>query len=170
MGAHLDIVWRLASYLTRGIPQAEELVGRCAQLACARRATLVSAIGFKPWFLGLLVETWQQSAPRHLRLVDHGPEASLGDAYALAESAGVLRLEDPARAILGRLTAADICEALSRLPVEDRVVTALSLADDLSYREIGLILAVSAETVRTRLHRGRALLKVAVWELSQAVR
>jgi DNA-directed RNA polymerase specialized sigma24 family protein len=48
-------------------------------------------------------------------------------------------------------------------------VAALSLADDLSHREIGLILALSLETVRARLHRGRAVLQAAVWELAQAV-
>ena len=167
MSDHLDIVWRLASYLSRGASEAEELVERCAQLAFARRSTLVSSIGFKPWFLGLLVESWQEAAPRNLRLMGDGPEASLGDAYALAEAAGALQLADPAAAIVEKLTAEDICQALSRLSVEDRVVTALSLADDLSYREIGLVLALSAEAVRSRLHRGRAVLKVAVWEASQ---
>lgn len=169
MGAHLDIVWRVAAYLSGGPAQAEPLVERCAQLAFDRRSTLVSAVGFKPWFLGLLVESWQQGARRMLRLVADRPEASPGDAYDLAETAGLLQLEDPAGAILEKLAADDICDALSRLPVEDRVVTALSLADDLSYREIGLVLAISAGTVRTRLHRGRALLKVAVWELVRAV-
>jgi RNA polymerase sigma-70 factor, ECF subfamily len=168
MGAHLDIVWRLASYLSPGRAQAEELVERSAQLGFVRRATLVSPIGFKTWFLGLLLDCWQQAAPRALRRVTNGPEASLGDAYALAEAAGALLQVDPAGTILENLTAEDLCLGLSRLPVEDRVVTALSLADDLTYREIGLILALSADTVRTRLHRGRAELKVVVWQLSQA--
>jgi len=168
MGAHLDIVWRVATFLSGGAEEAEALVEGCAQLAFDRRSTLVSAVGFKPWFLGLLVESWQQGAPRGLRLVADRPEASPGDAYDLAEAAGLLQLEDPAGAILEKLTADDICDALSRLPVEDRAVTALSLADDLSYREIGLVLAISAGTVRTRLHRGRALLKVAVWEMARA--
>lgn len=167
MGAHLDIVWRLASYLSPSRSQAEELVERSAQMAFARRATLVSSIGFRTWFLGLLVDCWLQASPRALRLVPDDPAASLGDAYALAEAAGVLQEEDPAGAILERLTPEDICLGLSRLSVEDRVVTALSLADDLTYREIGLILALSTDTVRTRLHRGRAMLKVVVWGLSQ---
>lgn len=168
MGAHLDIVWRLASFLAGGSAEAEALVERCAQLAFARRSTLVSSVGFKPWFLGLLVESWQQGGSRALRLVTDLPEASPGDAYDLADAAGLLRLEDPAGAILDGLTAGDICQALGRLPVEDRIVTALSLADDLSYREIGLVLAISVGTVRARLHRGRALLKVVVWEQARA--
>lgn len=158
---HLDVVWRLALYLSGETTAAENLVERCTQLSFARRSTLVSSIGFKPWFLGLVVESWMQSAPRSLRLAGN-LEASLGDAYQMAESAGFLEASDPPAAILERVTPADVCDALARLPAEDLVVVALSLADDLSYRELGLVLALSAETVRIRLHRGRALLKVAI--------
>ena len=165
VGDHLDVVWRLAAYLSGDSAQAEELVERCARLAFARRSTLVSSLGFQPWFLGLLVESWQEAVPRNLRLVNDVPSATLGDAYEMAQVAGLLGLPDPAGAIMDQLTPADICAALSRLPAEDRVVVALSLADDLSYREIGLVLALSADTVRARLHRGRALLKVGVLEL-----
>lgn len=161
IGTHLDVVWRLATYLSRSPAQAEELVERCARLAFARRATLVSTAGVKPWFLGLLVEIWQQSAPRNLRLVDD-PSPAAGDAYELIMSAG--NRENPAEALLERCAPEDICRALCRLPAEDRVVTALSLADDLTYREIGLILALSPDTVRTRLHRGRAVLKMELVE------
>lgn len=159
---HLDVVWRLAAYLNGETGQAETLVESCARLAFARRSTLVSSIGFKPWFLGLLVESWQQTSPRNLRLVSNAPSASLGDAYEMAQVAGLLDLPDPSGAIMSQLTPDNICGALGLMPSEDRVVVALSLADDLSYREIGLVLALSAETVRTRLHRGRALLKIAV--------
>jgi len=76
----------------------------------------------------------------------------------------LLRLEDPACALLDHLDPVDIRRALARLPMGERVVTALSLADDLSYREIALVLALPIATVRSRLHRGRALLKLGMWE------
>jgi RNA polymerase sigma-70 factor (ECF subfamily) len=165
--AHLTVVWRLASFLSRDSAQAAELVERTAHQAFARRSTLVSSVGFKPWFLGLLVELWQQQAgPRHLRLLDRQSESSPGDAYLLAGQAGLLQQADPGAAILDRLDPEAVRHSLSQVPADDRIVLALSLADDLTYREIGLILALSAETVRTRVHRGRAVLKVAVVQSS----
>jgi RNA polymerase sigma-70 factor (ECF subfamily) len=165
VGAQLTVVWRLASFLSRDSAQAAELVERTAHQAFARRSTLVSSIGFKPWFVGLLVELWQEQAgPRHLRLVDSQSESSPGDAYLLAGQSGLLQQDDPGAAVLDRLDPEAIRDCLSRIPADDRIVLALSLADDLTYREMGLVLALSVETVRTRLHRGRALLKVAVLE------
>ena len=163
VGDQLTVIWRLASFLCRDSAQATDLVERTAHTAFVRRSTLVSAIGFKPWFLGLLVELWQQQAgPRHLRLVDDRDEATPGDAYRLAGQSGLLQQDDPGIAVLQRLDPEAVRDCLSRIPADDRIVLALSLADDLTYREIGLVLALSVETVRTRLHRGRAILKLAV--------
>jgi RNA polymerase sigma-70 factor (ECF subfamily) len=163
VGDQLTVAWRLASFLSPDSTQAADLVERTAHQAFTRRSTLVSSIGFKPWFLGLLVELWQQQAgPRHLRLVDDRSDASPGDAYLRAQQSGLLEHDDPGAAILDRLDPDAVRDCLSRIPADDRLVLALSLADDLTYREIGLVLALSADTVRARLHRGRAVLKLAV--------
>jgi len=53
----------------------------------------------------------------------------------------------------------DVQEALRRLPPEYRAAVVLSDVVGLSYREIGDTLDVPVGTVRSRIHRGRALLR-----------
>ncbi len=56
----------------------------------------------------------------------------------------------------------DVQEALRRLPPEYRSAVVLSDVVGLTYQEIGDALDVPVGTVRSRLHRGRALLRKAL--------
>lgn len=56
----------------------------------------------------------------------------------------------------------DIQQALARLPEEYRVAVVLCDVVGLSYQEIGESLDVPVGTVRSRIHRGRALLRKAL--------
>ena len=56
----------------------------------------------------------------------------------------------------------DIQQALARLPEEYRVAVVLCDVVGLSYQEIGESLHVPVGTVRSRIHRGRALLRKAL--------
>lgn len=53
----------------------------------------------------------------------------------------------------------DIQEALAMLPPDFRVAVVLRDLEDLSYPEIAATLGVKISTVRTRIHRGRSLLR-----------
>ncbi|MGE0354877.1 MAG: sigma factor-like helix-turn-helix DNA-binding protein [Gemmatimonadales bacterium] len=48
---------------------------------------------------------------------------------------------------------------MARLPEDYRMVSALYFLEDLSYRDISSILGCPVGTVRSRLHRGRKLLR-----------
>ena len=52
-----------------------------------------------------------------------------------------------------------IREGLSRLPYSYRAPLVLRFYNDLSYREIGEILSIPEGTVKTRIHRGKVMLK-----------
>jgi RNA polymerase sigma factor (sigma-70 family) len=56
----------------------------------------------------------------------------------------------------------DVQQALARLPEEYRVAVVLCDVVGLSYQEIGESLDVPVGTVRSRIHRGRALLRKAL--------
>jgi len=56
----------------------------------------------------------------------------------------------------------DVQQALGRLPEEYRVAVVLCDVVGLSYQEIGESLDVPVGTVRSRIHRGRALLRKAL--------
>jgi len=57
--------------------------------------------------------------------------------------------------------------AIDALPDECRTVAALYFLQDLPYQEIAAMLAIPVGTVRSRLHRGRALLQKRLWETAR---
>jgi RNA polymerase sigma factor (sigma-70 family) len=56
----------------------------------------------------------------------------------------------------------DLQQALARLPEEYRVAVVLCDVVGFSYQEIGEALDVPVGTVRSRIHRGRSLLRKAL--------
>ena len=62
-------------------------------------------------------------------------------------------------ALMARTLDGPIQEALQELPEEFRLVLVLSDIEDYSYEEISMILNCPIGTVRSRLHRGRTILK-----------
>jgi RNA polymerase sigma-70 factor (ECF subfamily) len=70
------------------------------------------------------------------------------------------------RQVLARLEGEQVAAAIDALPDEFRVTAALYFLQDLSYQEIADVLEIPVGTVRSRLHRGRALLQRTLWELA----
>ncbi len=66
---------------------------------------------------------------------------------------------DPAGVIAREDRACRVQQALNRLPYAYRAPLVLRFYNDLSYREIGGILSIPEGTVKTRIHRGKAMLK-----------
>ena len=66
---------------------------------------------------------------------------------------------DPAAVVAGEDRQKRIQEGLSRLPYGYRAPLILRFYNDLSYREIGGILAIPEGTVKTRIHRAKAMLR-----------
>lgn len=66
---------------------------------------------------------------------------------------------DPAHAVAREDRQIQVREALNKLPYAYRTPLVLRFYNDLSYKEIGDILAIPEGTVKTRIHRGKAMLK-----------
>lgn len=71
---------------------------------------------------------------------------------------------DPASIVAGEDRQHQIQRALNALPYGYRAPLVLRFYNDLSYREIGEILGIPEGTVKTRIHRGKAMLKELVLE------
>ncbi len=66
---------------------------------------------------------------------------------------------DPADAMAGAALAAEVRLALQRLPPRYREVILLCDVHNLSYEEAAVVVRISIPAVRSRLHRGRQLLR-----------
>jgi RNA polymerase sigma-70 factor (ECF subfamily) len=154
--------------LTGNRQDAEDLVQEAALSAFRGRATFAPGSNFKAWFFKILLRCFY-GAHRKRR-----PEQSLADVedahemilYKHAFEAGLLSQDDPVQATIGRLASDDIAAALAALPDTYRAVCTMYLMEDFSYEEIGEMLGVPLGTVRSRLHRGRAMLQKRLWTLA----
>ncbi|WP_245631794.1 sigma-70 family RNA polymerase sigma factor [Alicyclobacillus ferrooxydans] len=61
--------------------------------------------------------------------------------------------------VIERISNDEVWQQVSELPVKYREVVVLYYLRDLSTKEVADVLGISDEAVRTRLHRGRSLLK-----------
>ncbi|HIE50351.1 MAG TPA: sigma-70 family RNA polymerase sigma factor [Armatimonadetes bacterium] len=67
--------------------------------------------------------------------------------------------EDPAEKVIREVLDERIQEALDELPEEYRLAVILADLEDLTYEEVSQVLGCPIGTVRSRLHRGRNLLR-----------
>ena len=168
----LERAYGVALRLTRNPADAEDLVQDAALLAFRGFRTFQRGTNFRAWFLRILANAFISSKRRRRPedaavSIDEPPNAYLQrQAAALVRSGATdaaLAHGDVVRTVLGRLTAEEVTAAINALPEEFRVVSTLYFLEDLPYQEIADVLQVPVGTVRSRLHRGRALLQQRLW-------
>ena len=146
---HADRVYRLAYRLSGNRVDAEDLT----------QETFVRVFHALPNFQPGTLEGWLHRITTNLfldmvrRRRRISPFALPEDDRLAAPSPG------PDQAYLERHLDADIRQALDGLPVAFRAAVVLHDLDQLPYQEIALILGIKVATVRTRIHRGRLLLR-----------
>lgn len=173
----LERAYGVALRLTRDAADAEDLLQDAALLALRGFGTFRRGTNFRAWFLRILTNAFISGRRRHrpedrATSLDDAPSAYFQlQAHELVGDAG----DEPAwqaggdvvRTVLGRITAEEVAAAIAALAEEYRVVSALYFQDDLSYQEIADMVGVPIGTVRSRLHRGRALLQQRLWQLAE---
>jgi len=146
---HADRVYRLAYRLSGNRVDAEDLT----------QETFVRVFHALPNFQPGTLEGWLHRITTNLFL-DMVRRRRRISPFALPEDD---RLAAPSpgadQAYLERHLDADIQQALDGLPVAFRAAVVLRDLDQLPYQEIALMLGIKVATVRTRIHRGRLLLR-----------
>jgi RNA polymerase sigma-70 factor (ECF subfamily) len=155
--------------LTRNRTEAEDLVQDAALLAYRAFGSFQQGTNFKAWFFRILTNAFYS---RHRKEKHEKANLSTEDVPALylysktAEAGLHGRESDPASAIMDKLDAEQVGEALEALPTEYRVVATLYFIEDFSYQQIAEVLECPVGTVRSRLHRGRRMLQKALWDVA----
>lgn len=159
--AHLDALYNLALWMTGEPVDAEDLVQEAFLKALRFSHQFEEGTNMKAWLLKIvknsyinryrkrrsesltpLFEWWEGKEP------PHGP-AGADDLIQGDGELGVLR----------SVVRSDIDKALAKLPEEFRIPIILSDLEDLSIGEISEALSCPKGTVKSRIFRGRRLLK-----------
>jgi RNA polymerase sigma-70 factor, ECF subfamily len=152
---YLDEVYTLARYLLRNASDADDAVQEC-YLRAFRHFDTFRGGPIKPWLLAILRNACLAAYAGGARLVY---TADAGEPQVLPiwrEEA-----ETPEQTMLRRHASETMQRLIGELPAEFREVIVLREINDLSYRDIAIVVEAPIGTVMSRLARGRKLLREA---------
>lgn len=145
-----------------------DLVQDASVLAFRKFHQFREGTNFKAWFFKILTNVYyrdrQVSARMDVVPIEDAPDLFL---YIQASKRGLQRSDNPAEFIFDKADGKMVCEALDRLPEAYRVVATLHFLSEMSYEECAEALDLHPGTVRSRIHRARRHLQVALWAIAE---
>ena len=166
----LDALLAVGTRLTKNVAEAEDLVQDTFVKAMRARRQFESGTNMRAWLLRILTNTFINRYRRGglERAVLDGPDADpLADGWIGASTLAAMR--DPETQALRPALEREIARALDELPEEFRLAVVLADVEELSYREVADVMGCPIGTVMSRLHRGRRLLKVKLYDQALAM-
>lgn len=149
---YIGPLYRTALRMTGDGQAAEDLVqDTCLKAYCAFDR-FEAGTNFKAWLFRILTNGYIDTCRKHARspVIASDPiDRVWGDPHG----------ESPEVHILFKDFRSEAFRAMAELPPETRAVVSLSLADSFTYREIADMTGVPVGTVRSRLSRGREILR-----------
>jgi RNA polymerase sigma-70 factor, ECF subfamily len=152
---HLDEVYTLARYLLRNASDADDAVQEC-YLRAFRHFDTFHGGPIKPWLLAILRNACLATYAGGARLVY---TADAGE--PLAQPVWREEAETPEQTMLRRHASETMQRLIGELPAEFKEVIVLREINDLTYRDIAVVIEAPIGTVMSRLARGRKLLREA---------
>jgi RNA polymerase sigma-70 factor, ECF subfamily len=163
---HLDALYNFAIRLTTDPNDAEDLVQDTVVKAYRFFNSYEKGTNAKAWLFRILKNSYinnYRKKSKKPQEVDYD-EVSTFYETVRAERTDTTDLEDK---MYRELMDDDITNALEELPEDFRTVVLLCDVEGFTYEEIANMLDVPIGTIRSRLHRGRNLLKVQLMEYAQ---
>jgi RNA polymerase sigma factor (sigma-70 family) len=151
---HSDRVYRLAYRLTGNRPDAEDLTQEVFVRVFRSLSTYTPGT-FEGWLHRITTNLFLDQARRKQRIRFDPLSDERADRLTSGSPA-------PETAYADRTFDDDVEQALATLPPDFRVAVVLCDVEGLTYDEIADILGAKLGTVRSRIHRGRAMLRTAL--------
>lgn len=169
----MESLYGLALRLTKNNADAEDLVAETVTKAWTALPSLQERDRFRPWALRILhncfISSYRKKSVRPAEAafedcVDDEDDDSVVSLLLKQSDEYLLWWANPELELTNRLLGEDIVAAIESLPEVFRVTVILINVEGLSYDEAAEVIGVPPGTVRSRMKRGRALLKKALWE------
>jgi RNA polymerase sigma-70 factor (ECF subfamily) len=163
---HLDALYNFGLRLTSDPNDAEDLVQDTIVKAYRFFSSYEKGTNAKAWLFRILKNSYINNYRRKSKKpqqVDYDEVATFYETIR-AERTDTSDLEDT---MYRELIDDDITNALDEIPEDFRTVVLLCDVEDFTYEEIANMLDVPIGTIRSRLHRGRNLLKAQLMDYAE---
>lgn len=160
---HLDAIYNFALRLTTDPNDAEDLVQDTIVKAFRFFNSYEKGTNAKAWLFRILKNSYinnYRKKSKQPHQVDYD-EISTFYETVRSEQSNTTDMED---IMYGQLLDDDVTRALERIPEDFRTVVLLCDVEGFTYEEIANMLDVPIGTIRSRLHRGRNLLRAQLVE------
>lgn len=167
---HLPALYRLARRLTRGTPDADDLVQETYLRALRHFGRLRDRDRIKPWLCRIMTNCYLDQYRRRQNepeLVDIGDLESFSLYQKIWDEDPLPYSDHLHEDFLAQFTDDDVRAAVDGLPESYRLPVVLAHVEEFSYKELARMLKCPVGTVMSRLHRGRRLLERALWEVAR---
>jgi len=146
--------------MTKNPDDAEDLVQDALVKAYASFDRFQSGTNFKAWLFRILTNTYINEFRRRKRSPDLVPMDDLEPSaeYDMSVEHGSTELL-PEDLLMAKIPDENIQAALANLPDEFRIAVTLCDVGELTYEEVAAAMQTPIGTVRSRVHRGRRMLR-----------
>jgi RNA polymerase sigma factor (sigma-70 family) len=159
LSMHLDAAYDLARWLTRDEPNAQDVV----QEACLRAFKFLDGFrggNARSWLLAIVRNTYYSWLEKHR---SQALNVTLDEEYLDGDESALHNGHHEDSNDIDRVLREADCrriinEGLEKIPAEFREAIVLRELEDMSYKEIAVVMNVPLGTVMSRLARGRKLL------------
>ena len=163
---HLDALYNFGLRLTSDPNDAEDLVQDSIVKAYRFFSSYEKGTNAKAWLFRILKNSYinnYRKRSKKPQQVDYDEVASFYETIR-AERTETSDLEDK---MFRDMIDDELSEALDNIPEDFRTVVLLCDVEDFTYEEIANMLDVPIGTIRSRLHRGRNLLKAELMDYAE---
>ncbi len=164
---HLDALYAMAMRLSHNPHDADDLLQETWLRAYRFFDNFAAGTNCRAWLLTILFNNFRNGYRKTAR---EQPSSSPADFDRMAETRSTADAEsvrDPEHLIAGRSLEHEIDSALAALPQDFRDPILLVDVEELSYQEVSTVLNVPVGTVKSRVSRGRALMRSALKEYAR---
>jgi RNA polymerase sigma-70 factor (ECF subfamily) len=167
--SHIDALHNFAFYLTHNAQEADDLVQETYFKAFKHINYFQDGTNSKAWLFKILKNNFINEYRKKNR---GGVKVDFEDALRGVE--GDIDIEIPENIefdpeLAGMILGDEVTNALNSLSVEFRSLIVLCDLEDFSYEEISKILGIPLGTVRSRLHRARAMMKIQLYDYAKKI-
>ena len=159
---HLDALYTMALRLVRNADDAGDLLQETVLRAYRFFHQFESGTNCRAWMLTILFNNFRNGYRKSSR----EQPASSADEFERKVEAESLRLDpagaNPESLVSGQMMEGEVEAALTALPGEFREAILLVDVEELSYQEVSGVLNIPIGTVKSRVSRGRAMLRDAL--------